>query len=173
MGLANFTTPWAPQCMLCAQAGDEACTTGQQPCWCVPEGELPEDRCCPDPGERPLFYEFQVADAHQQSVHVHSARLRALGCQHLPIFSPTPPSAKPFPCWIMRMLSAPLSIRKMTRTAAVWILAATNWSRLRVTMRPLLPTLFLLILEVRTDEIAYHACESLGFLDCQVSWLQN
>jgi hypothetical protein len=68
MGLANFGTPWAPQCTLCAEAGEEACNG--QPCWCVPEGATPEERCCPDPGERPLFYEFQVADAFLANILV-------------------------------------------------------------------------------------------------------
>jgi hypothetical protein len=59
MGLFNFEAPWPIQCTLCAVDGEEACFG--QPCWCAPEGG--SSGCCPDPGERPLYYEFQVADA--------------------------------------------------------------------------------------------------------------
>ena len=59
MGLFNFEAPWPIQCTLCAEAGEEACFG--QPCWCVPEGG--SSGCCPDPGERPLVYEWQVSDA--------------------------------------------------------------------------------------------------------------
>jgi hypothetical protein len=59
MGLFNFEAPWSPQCTLCAEAGEEACYGAS--CWCVPEGG--STGSCPDPGERPLVYEWQVSDA--------------------------------------------------------------------------------------------------------------
>jgi hypothetical protein len=100
MGLANFEAPWAPQCTLCAEVGEAACSG--QPCWCVPEGVTPEDRCCPDPGERPLFYEFQVADAFRANILTDNPyTFTPEGCEpwdsNIADFTPNAPKCDAFP----------------------------------------------------------------------------
>ena len=34
-------------------------------CWCLPEGG--SAGCCPDPGDRPISYEWQVAESFQKN----------------------------------------------------------------------------------------------------------
>jgi hypothetical protein len=79
--LLGFGPPWDPQCTLCGVAGEEACLG--QPCWCVPEGGT--EGCCPDPGERPLTYEWQVPDGFRANLETLSDPIlfTPVGCEPL------------------------------------------------------------------------------------------
>jgi hypothetical protein len=65
-GLFGYEAPWLPQCTGCAQKGDPECF--DNPCWCIPDGG--QDGCCPDPGGRPITYDWQVADAFMSYVEI-------------------------------------------------------------------------------------------------------
>jgi hypothetical protein len=81
-GLFNYEAPWLPQCTGCAEKGDPECF--DNPCWCIPDGG--QDGCCPDPGERPISYDWQVADAFKSYVEISEPIvLDPPGCDPWPI----------------------------------------------------------------------------------------
>jgi hypothetical protein len=63
INLRGYGPSFPTQCTGCQNATDPECT--RNPCWCIPEGGT--TGCCPDPGERPLYYEFQVSDAFRRN----------------------------------------------------------------------------------------------------------
>jgi len=63
LGLNGITNPWPSQCTYDPDllAGDALFDPANDPCWCIPDGL--SQGCCPDPGERPVDYGWQVAEA--------------------------------------------------------------------------------------------------------------
>lgn len=80
MGLNGFKAPWPPQCTYDPSTVDPNNTDPiDDPCWCIPDEGT--DGCCPDPGERPVTYAWQVPEAFLTHVEVSEPiKLSPPGC---------------------------------------------------------------------------------------------